>query len=258
MALDTNTPITAWGSVHAFLGAVGSGDTMGAVLDDLGYIDENALSIETQEGTTYELKDINGQVIDELKQSPKLTVNFTLIKPSEAIRNKFWNLEEIGTGDARKINVKSLVTNTKYSFKFANVDLVGSETFEAPLCSVNMVLRYDPTKGWLADCSITILKGQTEVLFSYGLVTSSTPLVVTPASLSFTSAADTTGKTLTATSTGNIVATNNGSYWIQLTYTGKVATIKVPANPNTEARTGTVTIVADGKTANIEVTQAGA
>ena len=95
-------------------------------------------------------------------------------------------------------------------------------------------------------------------MFDFGIVTSSTPLVVTPTSLSFTSAADTTGKTLTATSTGNITATNNGSYWIQLTYTGKVATIKVPANPNTEARTGTVTIVADGKTANIEVTQAGA
>ena len=258
MALESKTPETAWGSVHAYLGAVGSNGTMGNILDDLGAIDENALTIETQDGRKYELIDINGDLLDELMKQPKLIINFTLLKPSEVTRSKFWDIEEVGSGDTRKARVKSLVKNSKYSFKFANIEAIGSETFEAPVVKVYMKPLYEPAKGWKAECSVTLIKGEAGYLFDFGVVTSSAPLVVTPGTLTFTSAADTTGKTLTATSTGNIVATNNGSYWIQLTYTGKVATIKVPANPNTEARTGTVKIVADGKTANIEVTQAGA
>lgn len=258
MALENKTPETAWGSVHAYLGTVGSNGTMGNILDDLGAIDENALTIETQDGQKYELTDINGDLLDELMKQPKLIINFTLLKPSEVTRSKFWDIEEVGSGDTRKARVNSLVKNSKYSFKFANIEAIGSETFEAPVVKVYMKPIYEAAKGWKAECSVTLIKGEAGYLFDFGVVTSSDPLVVTPGTLTFTSAADTTGKTITATSTNNIVASNNGSYWLQVTYTGKVATVKVPANPNTEDRKGIVTIVADGKTANIEVTQAGA
>lgn len=236
MALETIAPVTAWGSVHAHMGEVGSNGTMGSSLDDLGSIDENALTIETQDGTKLELIDINGDLIDELNKQPKLTIKFTLLKPSETVRSKFWDVEEIGAGDSRKVRVKSLVKNTKYSFMFANTEAVGSETFEAPVVSISMKPIYEASKGWKAECSLTLIKGQAGYFFDFGKVTAVNPLVVTPATLSFTSSADTTGKTITATSTNNIVATNNGSYWLQVTYANKVATVKVTANPNTEAR----------------------
>ena len=85
-------------------------------------------------------------------------------------------------------------------------------------------------------------------------------LVVTPTSLTFTASADSTGKTLTVTSTGNLTyaAAPQSEDWITVTRSGKVATVKVAANPNSEARSTMVTLVADGKTVLVPVTQAGA
>lgn len=85
-------------------------------------------------------------------------------------------------------------------------------------------------------------------------------LEVSPTSLSFTSAADAVGKTITATSTGNVTyaAGDAGADWLTVTRALKVVTVKVGANTNSEARTANVTIIADGKTVVVPVTQAGA
>ena len=86
-----------------------------------------------------------------------------------------------------------------------------------------------------------------------------TELTVTPTSLSFTSAADSTGKTITATSTDNLTyaGKDDAAEWLTVTRNLKVATVKVTANINSEARSATVTLVADGLTAHVVVTQAG-
>jgi hypothetical protein len=85
-------------------------------------------------------------------------------------------------------------------------------------------------------------------------------LTVNPTTLSFTAAADSTGKTITATSTGNLTFAGGPSdaEWLTVTRSGKVATVKVAANTNSESRTANVTIIADGLTAIVPVTQAGA
>jgi hypothetical protein len=85
-------------------------------------------------------------------------------------------------------------------------------------------------------------------------------LVVSPTALSFSNAADGTGQTITATSTGNITTASKPSAdeWLTVTRNLKVATVKVSANTNSESRTANVTIVADGITAIVPVTQAGA
>jgi len=83
-------------------------------------------------------------------------------------------------------------------------------------------------------------------------------LVVDPVSLSFTAAADTVGKTITATSTGDVTAASSDEDWATVTYAGKVVTVKVEANLNTDARTANVSITADNKTVNVVVTQEGA
>ena len=170
MALKSTIPNTAWGSVHAYVGTPETGDIMATELDDLGAIDQDALVIETVEGTKYQLKDINGKLLDELQLEPELTINFTLIKPNEEIRAKFWDVAEEGTGDTRKLRVKSLVKNAKHSFKFANVDAVGSETFEAPYTSISMQVTYEANQGYKYQCKATLLKGQADYLFDIGLV----------------------------------------------------------------------------------------
>lgn len=85
-------------------------------------------------------------------------------------------------------------------------------------------------------------------------------LTVDPTTLSFTAAEDTTGETITATSTGNLTYAGKPTEadWLSVTRALKVATVKVSANTNSESRTAIVTLIADGKTAYVTVTQAGA
>ncbi len=79
-------------------------------------------------------------------------------------------------------------------------------------------------------------------------------LTVDKSELYFGSAADTTGKTVTATSTGNVTATSSES-WATVTASGKVATVKVAENKTGKARTAYVTITADGASAVVTVLQ---
>lgn len=174
MALTTTTAATAWGDTHIYLGTPGANGAMASSLDDLGIIDEDGLSLETADGNAIQLKDINGKLIDELTQEPELTVNFTLLKPSEETRGKFWDMEENGTGATRKVQVKSLVTLQKYSLKFANPKQVGSETFEAPYCSVTMKPNWSASKGFYAECSAKLINGDAGYLFSFGEVAAAT------------------------------------------------------------------------------------
>lgn len=88
----------------------------------------------------------------------------------------------------------------------------------------------------------------------------STGLTVSPLLLSFTAGADAVGKTITASSTGNVTYASapSGEEWLTVTKSAKVVTVKVSANTNSEARSANVIINADGLTAIVPVTQAGA
>ncbi len=174
MAFSNNHAATAWGDTHLYLGEPESNGDMSKNLEDLGIIDEDGLTMETADGNALQLKDINGKLIDELTQEPELTLNFTLLKPSEETRGKFWDMEESGSGDSRKVNVKSLVTLDKYSIKFANPKMAGSETFEAPYCSVTMKPNWSASKGFYAECSAKILMGDANYLFGFGVVPAAT------------------------------------------------------------------------------------
>ncbi len=172
MALSTTSKPTAWGSIHAFIGTTGTNDAMAATLYDLGSIKDDDFSIETEEGEVYELKDINGKLLDTLTQEPRLTINCSLIKMSETTMGKFWTVTEDGEGDARKLKVTSMVQNGYMSFQFKNINAVGSETFEAAKCKVSMEPKYEKDKGFSGDLKIEILwpdRAGAE-LFQFGVV----------------------------------------------------------------------------------------
>lgn len=168
--LSKETPKTSWGDVHAELGTPTDG-AMATNMEDLGSIDADALTIETADGTVYQLKDINGKLLDELRLEPELTVKFTLLKPSEDTRGKFWDVEEIGTGDARKLRVRSLINNDIKSFSFLNPKAIGSETFEAPSCKISMKPGFAANKGFTAECTAKLIYNEKlEALFDFGVV----------------------------------------------------------------------------------------
>ena len=171
-----NTANPDWAkSINVFLGPTGEGDIMAAKMDNLGAIDTDALTIETADGTVLELKDINGKLLSRLQQEPTVTINFTLLSPSEETRGKFWDVEEEGTGDARKLKVVSLIQNDPMSFRFANIDTPKSETFEAPKCSVSMNMVYAANKGYTGVCKAILMwpqrtEGVKSELFQFGVV----------------------------------------------------------------------------------------
>lgn len=174
MALSNNRQITAWGDVHVYLGATGASDAMATSFDDLGAVSPDNFSITTNDGTKYELKDINGKRIDTLKQEPTLTITFGLLGPSETTRGKFWTISESGTGENRKLKVTSLIQNSKMSFKLANPAAAGSETFEAAKTTVSMNLDYAADRGFSGTVSVELLwpDRTPSELFQFGVVPS--------------------------------------------------------------------------------------
>lgn len=168
MALNATTPETSWGEVHLFIGEPGAGDTMSANMEDLGIIDESGITIETSDGESYELKDINGKVHDKLVLEPSLSIIATLLKPSEATRGKFWEMEEEGEGNNRKVWVKSMIPTKKYSVRLAVPNRPNTETFEAPYCSVTMKPYWSKEKGFTAEVRFDILEGATGNAFGFG------------------------------------------------------------------------------------------
>ena len=155
------------------IGLTGANDIMATALESIGVLKEDSLSLATEEGKKYELWGSGHELIDELQGEPILTVSGTVIQIPDDIRKKLWEVSEQGSGDAKKIQVKSLVTREKYSVQFAS-KVVGSETFEAPKCSVSMKPVFSETEGWTAEFSFKIIKSKiTGVLFQFGTVASS-------------------------------------------------------------------------------------
>ena len=72
--------------------------------------------------------------------------------------------------------------------------------------------------------------------------------------LHFSDAQDTTGKEINVTTTGAVTATTSTD-WITTSVASKKVTVKVAANTTGEVRMGFVTIMADGKTSQVEVMQ---
>lgn len=163
-------PSTAWGNVKMYFGAPGEDDTMSEDLVTMGYILEESLSFETEAGTVLELYEEGHILRDRLVLEPSVKINATIIGIPDETRKAFWDTATTGSGDTKKVAVKSMITRNKYSVKIAAEQVPGSETFEAPVCNVQMSPAYSSTQGWTANVVLTVIKGQTGVLFDFGII----------------------------------------------------------------------------------------
>lgn len=152
---------TSWAArAHLFLVAVSGPEAtlptniMATSGNDVGYLDEDGFSLETEEGTELELRDINGKLLDSLIKEPTITVNFTLLKPNNDTKGKFWELGENG-------EVLSLVGTKYYALAFGNTgeDAVGTEAIFAPCSRIDANPAYSADKGWTLECTAKLLAG---------------------------------------------------------------------------------------------------
>ena len=193
------------------------------------------------------------------KKSKKIPVlTFSLMDPDVNTLINYVGGENIGTAEVPKwgFNGDEEVEN-----KAIRVKSEQGLWVDVPNGDIEAVINSDfSAKGiFLVDFTVSPMSVPVgkKAIHAYPAPSS---LVVTPTSLSFTSAADAVGKTITATSTGNVTyaAGPSDAEWLTVTKAAKVVTVKVSANANSESRTANVTIIADGKTILVPVTQAGA
>lgn len=163
---------TAWGKILMKAGETGAADIMATAekLLSIGVLKEETITLTTEEGKKYQLFGSGHELLDELLGEPSLMVTATVLQVPEETRKKFWEIVPVGEGEAKKLQVKSMVTHKKYSVQFAS-QIPESETFEAPRCSVNMKPVFSETEGWCAEISFNIIKSKiTGVLFQFGVV----------------------------------------------------------------------------------------
>lgn len=160
---------TAWGKIHMKIEKATVNQTFPAALESIGILKEDSIGLTTEDGTTYELWGSGHELIDELKGEPTLKVTATILQVPEETRQKFWETETVGTGDDKKLRVKSMVNSEKWAVQFASL-VVGSETFEAPYCSVSFKPLFEEKEGWTGEVEFTLLKGKAGYLFDFGVV----------------------------------------------------------------------------------------
>lgn len=245
------------GLVQIKVGTAAPDGTMPIDLTKIGktYKDTAKISQDAADVTEhFEEGKATPEIRKKQKKVPKLT--FSIMDPDIQSLIDFVGGTNVGTEAAPKwgFNGDEIVAN-----KAIFVETEQGLNFEIPNADIEAVVNADMSaKGiFLVDFTVTPL-AVTNGKAIRG-VPKAAPLSVNPTSLSFTSAADSTGKTITADSTGNITSASVPSEieWCIVTKSGKVATVKVTANANSEPRSCIVTIVADGKVAKVPVTQAG-
>lgn len=66
-------------------------------------------------------------------------------------------------------HIKSFVCSEYFSVKMAS-KVVGSDSLEAPKCTVSVKPVFSEKEGWSAEVEFTILKGTAAYLFNVGTV----------------------------------------------------------------------------------------
>ena len=160
----------AWGEVEMSYAPINEQETMPDTLTSIGEIKEDSLGLETEDGTVLQVFKEGHILVDELQLEPTLKVNLTLTNIPESIRTVFWDAEKTGTGDNTEFGVKSLINSEKFAIEFAAIKVPGSDTFRAPKCSISMSPLYSSKEGWTANIKITLIRGLSGKLFTFGKV----------------------------------------------------------------------------------------
>ncbi len=155
----------AWGEIDFKIGTPKAGNLMSTALSTIGNVKEDSISIETEDGGKLEWKATGGRVIDTLQKEGKITIKCTVNNLKKATLEKFWNVTENSEG---KLEVHGMTSSNKLSVAFAS-KVAGTETFEAPYCSVSMKPKFSEKDGWEQEVEFTLLRGsETAPLFVIG------------------------------------------------------------------------------------------
>ena len=198
---------------------------------------ENSTQREDTEGEDIEAREEGGALVDKIAKKNTYVLSFELFSKKNV---------------AKPIQDTDGVILTEYAIRLTPEDPT-ARGFILNRCCVKVVETWTSQDGekWRYTFSSLVPTdggAQKEEWFAEGLS-------VSPTALYFGSAADSTGKTVTASSEGNLTQVSSTEAWATVTKSGKVATVKVTQNSTGSVRTAVVTLVADGMSRNVPVTQ---
>lgn len=245
----TKKKIMAWSECSVEIGRTPDDGTMATVLTSIGTIKDKSSSLEPSDGDKLEAKASGGKTVAKEQLEGGYMLKTRVIEPDDEL------LSKLGLGAASTegdFNVRTHVVDGDWSVKVTPKN-IGAKGVKAPLTNISYKPGWSEEEGNYADLEIEILKGETDIW--YTRFAKKAKLAVTPTSLDFAKAADAVGKTITATTTGEVTAVSSES-WCTVSAAEKVVTAKVTANSGI-ARTANITITADGKGTVLTVTQAG-
>ncbi len=204
---------------------------------------EDSSTLETTEGETKELKNEKGENVDTKRMPASYSFSTSVIKKKgeKIVQNAFSPVNGVVDGEWAMRCIAQDPSTPGFVFRKATIGT--SKSWSADQGSLDVI----SVNGLVPDTD------DKEICLDY-----SVSISVSPASLSFTSAADNTGKTITVSgSTGTLTATpSSEASWIIASVSSKVVTVKVSANSGAE-RTGSV-VISDsvGGSLTVTVTQA--
>ncbi len=152
----TKTSATAWGEVVMKIGTPTENNAMSENLASIGYVKEDSISLETEDGEKLEWKAVGGKVVDTLTKEGKISIKCQIKNLNKENLEKFWNIEEDEASG--KLKVLGMTNSNKYSV-LLEPKVEKAETFEAPYCSVSMKPTFTEKEGWGQEVTFTLLSG---------------------------------------------------------------------------------------------------
>jgi hypothetical protein len=150
----------AWGKITLKVAeAPASGAEMPGSMADLGIVEEDSFSLETEAGEKIQLWGTGHVLVDQKQLENVESLTCTLIVPTLEQITKFWKVTSSGEGDAKKYTVHSTMTDKKYSITF-EPELVGAIKLEIPKTDVSAQLDFEEKKGWVMTITFTIVPVQ--------------------------------------------------------------------------------------------------
>jgi hypothetical protein len=226
--------VLSWGKPKIDVAVSTNGEpSAGATWREFPEIKENTAKLTPTKGTKTEATQEGGETVDVRYSKNKFAFECEVF---------------VKKGDTRHIeDVDGLVVED-YALRLTPED-DGTEGFRIDCATVSVEESWTSADGKMLKYTFDVKKPA-----AGKMIKPYTALVVAPKALSFTSAADTTGQSITATCTGTVTASSDQT-WATTSVASKVVTVKVTANAG-GSRTAKISILADGKQATVLVTQA--
>lgn len=205
---------------------------------ELDMPNESTATLETKDGETTSLKDEAGKTVDSYTAPGDSTLVFELFKKK---------------GVPLPFKGENGVIPGEFAFRVSNANDENAPAFQIDRSTVV------GKKLWTKKDALRIAYTVTALEPREGDMVKLLGVDVDKTELSFSSAADSTGKTVNVEASNGVVTAEADDEFVTVTVSENIVTVKVSANTEDEARTAVVTITdATGFSTQVAVTQAAA